>query len=270
MDLFYTLSKVLWTLAVPSNFVLFVGVLGLVIVFLGSRRSGLVLIALAVAGQLVMGFSPLSQHLLSPLEERFPPFIPGAERIDGIILLGGAEVPDIALTRGIPAVNDAAERVIVFAALARAYPEAALVFSGTSGVLDGGGPLESAAIREALVDVGIDMARVRFETRARNTAENAAFTRDLVKPNEGARWLLVTSAFHIPRAVGCFRAVGFPVIAAPVDYRTIDPAALNIVYSRAASGMDMTDLAAKEWVGLLAYYMTGKIGDLFPAPIERR
>ncbi|MBA4788522.1 MAG: YdcF family protein [Pseudomonadota bacterium] len=266
MDDFFTLSRIFWALAAPSNLLIFIALLGLAFVATGSRRLGMGCIVVAVLGQVLTGLSPLPNHIVSPLEERFPPFRPDDRPVDGIILLGGAEVDAVAISRRMPAVNDAGERVIVFAALARRYPEAKLVFTGAAQAFGESGATEIASVSSALVDVGVDIKRVRFETRARNTAENASFTKALVNPAPGSRWLLVTSAFHMPRAMGCFRAADFPVVANPVDYRTIGPQALNGSFSRAAEGQDLTDVGMKEWVGLLVYYLTGRTDALFPAP----
>ncbi|MGU3494914.1 YdcF family protein [Xanthobacteraceae bacterium A53D] len=266
MDQFFTISKVGWLLAAPSNLLVFTLLMGLLLRAADVRRPAFVLVGLATTGLLVFGFSPIANYLISPLEERFPPFKDDGRPVAGIILLGGAEVPDVALARGMPAMNDAGERMIAFAMLARQYPEARLVFSGGSADLDTDRDMEADAVRLGLRDLGVDLDRVTFERRSRNTAENAAFTRELIQPEPGARWLLVTSAFHMPRAVGCFRQVGFPVTAYPVDYRTISPRALDGPFPRIAVGLDFTDLAAKEWLGLFAYYMSGRIPTLFPGP----
>ncbi|WP_341988548.1 YdcF family protein [Azorhizobium sp. AG788] len=266
MDSFFTVSKVGWLLAAPSNLLVFGIVVGLLLRVADVRRPAIALTGLSVLGVLVFGFSPAANYLASPLEERFPPFQDDGKPVAGIILLGGAEVPDVALARGVPALNDAAERMVAFAALARRYPEARLVFSGGSAALEPGEAVEADAVRLTLVDLGIDMQRMIFERRSRNTAENAAFTRQLVDPAPGSRWLLVTSAFHMPRAVGCFRGADFPVEAYPVDYRTVSPRALDGGFTRVAQGLDLTDLVAKEWLGLLAYYLSGRIPALFPAP----
>jgi uncharacterized SAM-binding protein YcdF (DUF218 family) len=110
---------------------------------------------------------------------------------------------------------------------------------------------------------------VTLEPRARNTAENAAYVRDLVKPRPAERWLLVTSAQHMPRAIGCFRAAGFAVEAYPVGWhtaRTLDP-----IWGRVlANGLARLDAAAYEWIGLLAYRLTGKITEILPSPQAQR
>ncbi|MFG1432217.1 YdcF family protein [Xanthobacter sp. V2C-8] len=267
MDSFFTISKLAWFVAAPSNALAIVLALAALALLAGLRRAGGVLLTVGVAGVLVFGFSPAANYIMSPLEERFPQFHDDGKPITGVLLLGGAELPDIGLARGQPAFSEAGERVIAFADLARRYPEARLAFIGGSGALipDGHGR-EAEMMRQSLGALGIDPARVEFEEKSRNTAENAEFARALLKPKPGERWLLVTSAFHMPRAMGCFRAVDFPVVAYPVDFRTIGPSELNGLFSRAASGLDFTDVGVKEWVGLVAYYLGGKTRTLFPGP----
>jgi uncharacterized SAM-binding protein YcdF (DUF218 family) len=107
--------------------------------------------------------------------------------------------------------------------------------------------------------------QVTLESRSRNTAENAAFTKDLVKPAPGERWLLVTSAQHMPRAVGCFRKVGFQVEAYPVGWHT-DRQGLLSVPRAFGGGLAQFDAAAYEWIGLVAYWITGKTAEFLPSP----
>lgn len=267
MDSFFTVSKVVWFLAAPSNLLVLVALAGVLLAVLRLRRLGRALVGLAVAGLLVVGFSPLANYLMNPLEERFPIFKDDGQPVTGIILLGGAEVPEVGLARGVPAFAHAGERAIAFGALARQYPQARLAFVGGSGALRADDDAaEAKMMRLTLPDLGIPVERVEFEEKSRNTTENARFAKEVLKPRPGERWLLVTSAFHMPRAMGCFRAADFPVVAYPVDFRTIGPGQLNDTFSRAASGLDMADVAIKEWVGLVAYYLTGQTSALFPAP----
>lgn len=267
MDSFFTASKLLWFLAAPSNALVLAAGLGIALCVIGRRRFGGGLILLAVLGWVVFGFSPAANYIFSPLEERFPQFVDDGRPVTGIVILGGAEVPEVGLARKVPAFADAAERAIALGALARKYPDARLAFVGGSSALFPAGPaLEAEMMRLTLPDLGIAPGRVEFEEKSRNTAENAAFAKALLKPDPGQKWLLVTSAFHMPRAVGCFRKAGFDVVPYPVDYRTIGPHALNEGFSRAASGLDLTDIGVKEWIGLVAYYLSGKTTALFPAP----
>lgn len=268
MSLFYVSSKVLWMLAAPSNVLVFATAIGFAALVMGWTRTGRALVGLAAIGLLVAGFSPLGPVLMYPLEERFPPFVEDGLPVEGIILLGGAEVPEIVQTRHVMALNEAGERVLAFAALARAHPQARLVFSGGEGQLLRRTGTEADAIQPALVAAGLDLSRVTFESQARNTVENAANVRALVAPKPGSRWLLVTSAFHMPRAIGTFRTAGFPVVAYPVDYRTWGVGHAWTFFPSAGAGLNFTDTAVKEWVGLLAYRLSGRSGAVLPGPDE--
>lgn len=267
MPSFFVLSKVLWFFAAPSNLALTLVVLALV--FIRRRAVSATFLVLAVAILAGLGLSPLPNALLLPLEERFPVFVDDGRPVDGIVVLGGAEVPDIWARRGVPTFNDSAERVIAFADLARRHPQARLAFAGGSGALrqrQDAIEAEAKMMREVMPMLGIDPARVTYEDKSRNTVENAVFARALLQPKPGERWLLVTSAWHMPRAVGAFRAAGFPVTAAPTDFRTTGWADLTEPLSRLSFGLNQADMAVREWIGLVAYRLTGRTHELLPGP----
>ncbi len=262
--LFFYFSKLVWFVLQPSSLIALMLVGGLALM-LWLRRWGLSLIALGALGYVIAGFSPLGHWMMMPLEDRFPrPEL--TEPVDGIIVLGGSVDTLVSKGRGVSALNEAGERLTEGAALAKQFPDARLVFSGGSGEILFEGTTEAEGANRLFARLGIAPERLILEDRSRNTAENAAFTRDLVRPQPGERWLLVTSAFHMPRAVGCFRAVGFEVIAWPVDYRTAGGEDIWRFFPRASEGLRRVDLAAKEWAGLLAYHVTGRTSTLFPAP----
>lgn len=260
--LFFYVSKLVWFFVQPSSLIalLLVGGLALAI---WRRRWGLRVMAIGAVLYVIAGFSPLGHWLIMPLEDRFArPEL--SEAVDGIIVLGGAVDTLVSKERGITALNEAAERLTAGAALAKRFPEARLLFSGGSAKIFHRGETEAAGAERLFARLGIAPERLSLEDRSRNTAENAAFTRDLVEPRPGERWLLVTSAFHMPRAVGCFRAVGFEVIPWPVDYRTSGGDDIWRFFARASEGLRRVDLAAKEWAGLLAYYVSGRTSAFLP------
>ncbi len=149
---------------------------------------------------------------MSTLEDRFPAFVDDGRPVDGVVVLGGAENPYLSAARGQPSFSDAAERIFALGDLARRYPQAKLVFTGANNSLfETPGQTESDTIRAVLPSLGLAADRVLFEDRARNTAENARNVMDMVRPKLGERWLVVTSAAHMPRSMGCFRAIGFEV-----------------------------------------------------------
>jgi len=262
--LFFYLSKLVWFVVQPSSLIALLLVGGLMLM-LWRRRWGLRFVALGVLGYVIAGFSPLGHWLMMPLEDRFPrPEL--TEAVDGIIVLGGSVDTLVSRGRGVTALNEAAERLSEGAALARRFPDARLVFSGGSGDILYEGTTEAVGAKWLFARLGIAPERLVLEDRSRNTAENAAFTRDLLRPEPGERWLVVTSAFHMPRAMGCFRAVGFEVIPWPVDYRTSGGDDIWRFFPRASEGLRRVDLATKEWAGLLAYYATGRTTAFLPGP----
>src|SRR5271156_5582912 len=126
---------------------------------------------------------------------------------------------------------------------------------------------EAEAAERFLAVMGVPSGRTTFEARSRNTSENAMLTRDLVSPKPGERWLLVTSAFHMPRAMGAFRHAGFDVIAWPADYLTFGTQSEWVMPNRwVAEGLRWVDLGAKEWMGLIAYRLTDRTDEFLPGP----
>jgi uncharacterized SAM-binding protein YcdF (DUF218 family) len=264
--MFFTLSKVAWALLAPSNLLVLVMVVGMVLA-IRRRRLGLTLAVLGLVGIVLGGVSPLPRLALSKLEDRFPAFVDDGRPVDGVVVLGGAENPYLSAARGQPSFSDAAERIFALGELARRYPQAKLVFTGANNSLfETPGQTESDTIRAVLPSLGLAADRVLFEDRARNTAENARNVMDMVRPKLGERWLVVTSAAHMPRSMGCFRAIGFEVTAYPVDYHTGTGKMLWRPYRTVAEGLSDLDDAAREWLGLVAYRITGRISTLFPAP----
>ena len=108
--------------------------------------------------------------------------------------------------------------------------------------------------------------RIAVEDKSRNTLENAEFSRRVADPKPGERWLLITSAYHMPRAMAAFRLAGFPVEACPVDWRTRGLVDLGRPFALLSDGLHRTDTAFHEWLGLLAYRLTGKTSEFLPSP----
>lgn len=250
----------------PLDLLLALLAAGLLLGLSRFRRAGRALVAVAAVGMLLAAFSPLSALLLRPLEDRFPRLPDDAPAPAGILVLGGALDEDLGAARGEPTLTEAAARLTAGVALARRYPDARLVFTGGSADLRGQGIDEARGVRRLWLALGLPATRMVFEDRSRNTDENARFARSLVAPKPGERWLLVTSAAHMPRSVGIFRHQGWAVTAAPVDYRTFGDGRDLHFTTLALDALRRLDVACHEWVGLAAYRLTGRTDTLFPAP----
>ncbi len=264
--MFFVLSKILGFFAALSNMVMALALVGLVLTFTRFARLGR---SLAVAGLLsiaVIGWSPLGNALMLSLEQRFPAWDASRGAPDGIVVLGGAIGPVMSAAHNTVALDEAAERLTIVAELARKYPAARIVYSGGSAALIYRGPAETDYAVPLLESFGIARERLIAESKSRNTFENAVFSKELAKPNAGERWLLVTSAHHMPRSIGIFRAAGFAVEAYPVDWRTRGAVDLMRPFFTLGDGLRRTDTAMREWVGLVIYWLTGRSSALFPGP----
>ena len=264
--MFFVLSKTIGYLVMPSNLLMAIGLIGLVLLFTRFRRLASWLIVTSLVLIALVGYSPLGRMLLLPLEERFPPWDASRGGPDGIVVLGGAISPDISQARGVVALNGAAERLTVTAELARRYQNARIIFTGGTASLDPTEPLEAPLAVKEFEALGVAHDRIIAEEQSRNTIENAVFSRLLADPKPGERWLLVTSASHMPRAIAAFRAAGFPVEAYPVNWHTQGRRDATELFASFSGGLAMTDYAMHEWIGLAAYWLTGKTSELFPAP----
>jgi uncharacterized SAM-binding protein YcdF (DUF218 family) len=267
--MFFYASKVLGFFAIPSNLIILLGIVGALLLRTRFARAGSGLVVGSLVLLAVIGLSPVGNALIVPLEDRFPPWDDRRGAPHGIVVLGGAISPDVSHVRNTVALNEAAERLTVVAELAKRYPDARIIFSGGSAALLFEERPEAEYALRLLESLGVPPGRVVAESKSRNTVENARFSRELAQPKPGERWLLVTSAYHLPRSVGVFRQAGFPVEAYPVDWRTRGSADILRPFATLGDGLRRTDTAVREWVGLVAYWLSGRSSELFPGPVRR-
>ncbi len=269
--MFFYLAKVLWFLLQPSTLIALLIGYGAILIWTGWARWGRRFVTVGAILLLLAGLSPLGNVLILPLEDRFP-------RVDldapppptGFILLGGAEDRLVGTARKAPALNEAGERIVETAILAQRFPGAKIAFTGGDAGVLYKSDSEANGAAALLTALGVPRERLILEAKARDTYENAVFLKQelgklgLLGPE--ARWVLITSAYHMPRAMAAFRAAGFDVEAWPVDYRTRGEADLTRPFDKVSEGLRRVDTATREWVGLFAYWLRGRSDVLFPAP----
>ena len=212
---------------------------------------------------LLIAFFPVGLWLISPLETQFKhnPSLP--EKIDGIIVLSGSEKTDSSALWQQAELSDAAERYIAFIKLANIYPDAKLVFTGgSSGIIRNDIKATSVA-KMVFTDLSFNMENIIFENQSRNTYENVILSRPLVNPVKDEKWLLITTAWHMPRSVGIFCQNEWPVIPYPVDHTSLKDNNFEIRFDF-LKHLTEINIAVKEWVGLFAYYFSGKTTAILP------
>jgi uncharacterized SAM-binding protein YcdF (DUF218 family) len=252
----FVVSKLGWLIVSPGNVLLFLLLLGLWRWRRLARAVAVLFVGIAVL--------PAGSWMTEPLEDRFPQ-VALPERVDGIVVLGGAFSLALSEKRGQTMLNENAERMTAAVALARRYEKAALLFTGGEPRVFAEGGTEAELARAFFLSLGVAEERLRFEDRSRNTFENALYSYDAARPKPGETWLLVTTAMHMPRSVGCFRKAGWDIVPYPVDYRTTGAGSFVPDFAF-AEGLARINLAFREWLGLAAYWAMGRTDALLPAP----
>ncbi len=258
--MFFIAAKILGALLRPETLLLLLIAGGVLALWSGRRRLGRALSGAGLFAFAALAALPLGDLAIRPLETAYPAH-PAAQDVRGIVLLGGGAEPIRSAFWGVPQTNAAGDRYLAALALAHRFPAAKLLFTGGDGRLIPTGPSEARTARAILLSAGLSPDRLLLERKSRNTAQNARFSRDLIDKQglEGGTWLLVTSAAHMPRAMAAFCAAGWTGLTAwPTDYRS-GP-------FWAEAGWDLPDhlatldFAVHEWLGLLAYRLTGRAG----------
>lgn len=261
--IFY-LSKLLWVLVQPSNLLLLIACGAYLLMLIAQARLGRILLGTVLGLFVLVSVLPVGNWLIYPLETRFavPRDLGG---VDGIIVLSGAFSAKNSAWRGAPVLNQYAERFTAFMELARAYPDAKLVFSGGAVFPMHNNVTEADIGRWFFTAQGLDTQRILFEDKSRNTHENILYSKQIAQPQPGEHWVLVTSAAHMPRSVGLFRKNGWNVTPYPAGYVTM-PFLEPVAAPDFAGRLERLDDGVREWTGLAAYYLLGRTSALFPAP----
>lgn len=263
--MFFLIAKTLGVMVEAPQIFLELLIVGVVLLWTRWNRAGRIVTTIMAVVVLVFAITPIAAFIARPLEDRFPqPDLAVAPT--GIIVLGGAMDEGVSRARKMPVLNDAAERLTEPVALMRRFPNARLIFSGGSGRLTPAAWTESDVARMFWRSLGVPDERMAFEDKSRDTWENAVFTKQLAQPKAGERWLLVTSAMHMPRSVGIFRKIGFDVVPYPVDYQTGGVPGDFVGMRKPTDATRILQGATHEWIGLVSYWLTGKTATLFPGP----
>lgn len=264
--MFFWLSKVLWFAASPNNLLLIALIIGALLLWTRWHRLGRRLIAIVALTIGAIAILPVGDAMLSHLEDRFPVVAEPPAPVHGIVVLGGVVNQALTRSRGQMVIGGAVERLTELADLARRHPQAKIVFTGGSGDPFAQELKEADVLGPLLRTLGLEPESVILENQSRNTYENAVFTRELAQPKPDERWVLVTSAFHMPRAVGCFRQAGWGnLVPYPVDFQF--PPGGNLGWRfNFGRGLGMLENGLHEWVGLIFYRLMDRTDAIFPGP----
>ncbi|MBP1843155.1 uncharacterized SAM-binding protein YcdF (DUF218 family) [Rhizobium petrolearium] len=260
----FLISKFFWLAAQPLSIAFGLAALATLLVFAGRPRLAGTLSLLAALVLFVTLYTTTGTAALQVLEARFPKPRQEPADLTCMIVLGGALETEVTTSRGGMEFNQAADRFVETLRLALHHPQARILISGGDGSISGVYEGEAEASERFFSAFGIPADRLVKENTSRTTYENTVNTAGLLKSRGLENCLLITSAYHMPRSVGLFRKAGIQVVPWPVDYRTSGIAGLSLDFTQPSLNAQLTTTAAREWMSLTAYYLTGRIGDVFP------
>ncbi len=265
MSLFFWASKILWLLISPGHIIVLLIMIGTICLLFKAYKKATTIFVVSTLMICGITFLPLGEWLSYPLETRFPIIDELPDFTDGVIVLGGAGNMMTSYQWKHPQVNQSAERFLTFIRLVKHYPEARHLFTGGSGNLLEQDFKGTDVAKALFKNQGLDINKILFESQSRNTHENGINSFDLVQPMPDETWLLITSAFHMPRSVGVFKKIGWQVIPLPVDFNTNPDHLIRLTFNFGGNLQEL-NRAIHEWTGLIVYYLTGKTSHLFPGP----
>lgn len=259
-NVFFILSKIAWGLLSPASLIIWLMILATVVLVFNKKQLALAILVPTSLVSFALLAYPIGDILIYPLESRFSKPEPMPEQIDGILILGGGEELKPSISWHSTELGKGGDRYVGATLLAKHYPDVPVIFAGGSGLLafqDSG--REGDIATQLLVTMGIDKTRLIIESQSRNTYENFLLIKSKLPKRDG-HYVLVTSAFHMPRAVGVARKLNINVLPYPVDYRS------NVTELRQwdfnlFEHLEVLEPAWREWVGLTVYYLTGKTSD---------
>ena len=258
----FFLSKFLWLLINPFNIFIYILLLVIFLLILKKNKTALVLLIFNVLFILMISVFPLGNFLLFQLEKKFHNVDPVTVKIDGILILGGASNPYLSSIHKQLIFNNSSERLIESIKLIKKYKDAKVVFSGGLGDINYPN-LDHAKVAKDLFDsMEINTTEIIFENKSKNTYENIIFSKKIANIKKNEKWLLVTSAFHMNRAMLIANKHGLNLIPYPVDFRL----SKNFNFKptlRLIGNLKSLDMSLREWTGLFAYYLMGRSSGVY-------
>lgn len=251
--MFFILSKVLLVFIFPLP--LFILLQTLAALF--SRRiQSRHLLALPALLLWIFSTVPVSQSLIRGLEDSYPPVpVEQVKKADYIIVLGGMVQNNTRYPER-PELNGAADRLFAAAELWKNDKADTILFSGGSGMVDFPNQKEADSALYFLKQLGVPSDKIILESESKNTYENAVYSHKLI-PGD-SRVILVTSAFHMMRAIDVFQNAGIQVVDFyPVDYKSVEIKNSFFDYVPDLASLGNSSLAIKEWMGMVAYRFAG-------------
>ena len=258
----FFLSKFLWFLFNPFNSILFLFFLSVILNFFKFQKFSKIMLYFTFLLFFIAGALPTGSYLLYLLEKNYHNKVNLPENVDGILILSGATNPFLTKEYDQISLNGAVERLTESIQLMKKYPKAKVFFAGGSGYVEHPDLNHSDVAKKFYESLDVNTKNIFFDKKSRNTYENIVFAKKKFNPNINEKWILVTSAFHLKRAISVGEKLGWELIPYATDYKLGKKfrwkLSTNIFYN-----LGSLQNSSHEWVGIISYYLMGRSSKIF-------
>ena len=253
----FYLSKILWLIVNPFNIFIFINLFTMFLYFINFKRLSLIIYLINFIFIALISFLPIGSYLTYIIEKEFHTNTKFPEQVDGILILGGASNPLLFKEFDQISLNGSAERLVESVMIIRKFEKAKVIFSGGSGIVNRSDLGHSQVAKLFYKKIGADISKIFFEDKSRNTHENIIYSKKIAKPKKNENWLLITSAFHMKRALLIAEKNNWKLIPYAVDFKNVKEFKL-IPNLNLLSNLNSFQSGLHEWLGLVSYYLMGR------------
>ena len=258
----FYLSKIFWLILNPFNLFIFITLLSIFLYFLNLRRVSLIIFLINFIFILIISFLPIGNFLIYKIEKEYHSNTKIPERVDGILILGGATNPLLFKEYDQISLGGSAERLVESVIVIKKFKKAKVIFSGGSGVINRPDLGHSQVAKSFYKKIGIETNKIIFEDDSRNTYENIIYSKKIAKPKINENWLLITSASHMKRALLIANKNNWKITPYAVDFKNTKNFKF-IPNLKLLKNINSFQQGSHEWLGLISYYLMGRTDKVF-------
>ncbi len=258
----FYLSKILWLALNPFNIFILFTIITIILYLISFRKISIAIFLINSLYLIIISFLPIGSYLIHKIEKEYHLSSSIPDKLDGILILGGATNPIFYKEFNQISVNDSAERLIESVSIIKRFKNSKIIFSGGSGVINRPDLAHSQVAKLFYKKVGIEESRIIFEDNSRNTNENILFSKKIAKPKKNENWLLITSASHMKRAMLIGSKNNWKFIPYAVDFKTMKKFRF-VPNLYLLSNINSFQQGSHEWLGLISYYLMNRTDKIF-------
>ena len=253
----FLLKKIVAPLFFPLSLCLEILLAGTFLLWFTRRqKTGKIIVSMGVVFLIALSYGAASETLLRPLEYKYPPMtdVSAVLDVEWVVVLSGGSSSDAHLPITGRLSNASLVRLVEGIRIHRKLPQSKLILSG-------GGAFNTVAEAKIMADVavilGVDSKDFILESESKDTKDQARLIQNIVSDN---RFVLVTSASHMPRSMALFEKRGMRPMPAPIGHKIKERQKITpAMFFPSAGRIEKVERAFYEYLGLVWAKLRGQI-----------